>query len=203
MQQVEHASLDRVETSHLLRGITPSGFARIEKDIVPMQHGAVTMLADAAAAGVAVHVCSANWSSEWIRRWLDVAADAVHGIHSNDLVLDNAGVATGGLQRSIVSAADKLRCFEALRQERPHVPGRDEHATVFVGDAIADVSALCAADIGVVIGDNRLLRAALRCADIETLLPLRDVCNANGAQPGVYVAADWQELRTSLLDVVQ
>ena len=43
-------------------------------------------------------------------------------------------------------------------------PASADAATVFVGDALADLMALHAADVGIVIGENPLLQAALECA---------------------------------------
>ena len=117
--QLEHASLDRVEAAQLLRGVSAGAIAE-GAHVVEIREGVAEALRAAADAGVEVHVCSANWSKRWIRCALGDAAEALAGICCNELHVEaESGLSSGGLQRQIVTADDKLAAFERLRAKRP------------------------------------------------------------------------------------
>jgi len=157
--------------------------------------GAADALRAAAASGVGVHICSANWSPDWIVGALFECGDALSGIHTNALEMDGLGVCTGGLKRSIVGPADKARCFARLRAESS-AASRDGRACVFVGDALPDLTAMLDADIGILIGENALMRTAL--AAVDGAMPLRALSEAaaedGSLRPGLYVASCWDDI---------
>ena len=124
---------------------------------VALQPGAACALRQAQAAGVELHVCSANWSARWIEEILaadsEAAAVALRSIRSNELELDRDGASTGLLRREVVSAHDKARVQRELAADSGARCGW-ARATVFVGDALPDLTALCAADVGIVVGED-------------------------------------------------
>uniref|UniRef100_A0A7S0LPV4 5'-nucleotidase n=1 Tax=Coccolithus braarudii TaxID=221442 RepID=A0A7S0LPV4_9EUKA len=196
MERVEHASLDRVETSGLLRGIRKEQYARAAEQNMRLRPHAAEALEAASASGVEVHVCSANWSKGWVEAGLGAhLLPSVRSVLCNDLHLDDElTTSTGGILRSVVSAADKQRCFARLEGEQmQREPGRAGEATVFIGDALSDVLALCAADVGIVIGDDSLLQAALEIKGASSCaLPL--AVADGGILRGVYRAGGWHEV---------
>lgn len=117
--QLEHDSLDRVEAAQLLRGVSARAIAEGAR-VVKIREGVPEALRAAADAGVEVHVCSANWSERWIRCALGDAAEALAGVCCNELHVEaESGLSSGGLQRQIVTADDKLAAFERLRVKAP------------------------------------------------------------------------------------
>lgn len=192
---LEHASLDRVEAAEILRGVSSAAIAR-SAPAVELRDGAAEALDAAAAAGVEVHVCSANWSEHWIRCALGSAAEHLAGVCCNELELEQTGLSSGRLRREVVSADDKLLVFERLESGAAQCSaGR---ASCFVGDALGDFRAILAADVGIVIGERKELRRALRLAGVETVPDLGAARSAGGVMPGVYAARDWRQVKEVL-----
>lgn len=190
-EEVEHSSIDLVVRERMLFGITRASIQEASKSTL-LRPGAVDALRAAASSGVGVHICSANWSAIWIHGALLDLGDAI-GIHTNELEMDENGTSTGMLRRAVVGPADKARCFARLR-EQSAAARRDGRACVFVGDALPDLTAMLDADVGILIGENPLMRAALDIAGG----PLRELTRAaeqDGAlHPGVYVATCWDDI---------
>eukprot|EP00965_Chrysotila_dentata_P133648 4419926-Pleurochrysis_carterae.AAC.2 len=156
MGEVEHASLDRIEAANVLGGIQPATFkppitiphadnyqtnsdAEDPVGQVQLRAFATEALRAAAAVGVPVHVCSANWCKEWIRVGLGDAAAAVLSIDSNDIQMaDGGNVSSGALVRKVVSPHDKLRSFQQLDESALA-------AQVLRTPSLADVNSFCTA----------------------------------------------------------
>jgi hypothetical protein len=137
------------------------------------------------------------------RRSPAAAAPGRLSIHANELARGADGVTTGGLARAVECARDKGALFTRLAAaEAAAAGGRGggggggEGATVYVGDSATDVVPLLAADFGVVVGANKLLRRVLAAHGVR-LAPLAaaplDGGGGSGA-PVVYEAAGWDEI---------
>ena len=198
-EHVEHAAIDLVVQHRMLAGIAAEEIVRASRE-TQLRPGALDALRAAAASGVGVHICSANWSPIWISGALVNCADALTGIHTNELEMDMSGKSTGILRRSVVGPADKARCFARLCAEH-EMARREGRACVFVGDALPDLTAMLDADIGILIGDNQLMRSAL--AIIDGVAPLRELSSAvlqdGTLLPGLYFASSWHDIATVLL----
>uniref|UniRef100_A0A7S4C1V5 Uncharacterized protein n=1 Tax=Chrysotila carterae TaxID=13221 RepID=A0A7S4C1V5_CHRCT len=214
MGEVEHASLDRIEAANVLGGIQPATFkppitiphadnyqtnsdAEDPVGQVQLRAFATEALRAAAAVGVPVHVCSANWCKEWIRVGLGDAAAAVLSIDSNDIQMaDGGNVSSGALVRKVVSPHDKLRSFQQLDESALAAqPGAAALASVYIGDALTDVLALQAADVGIVVGSSETLRRALAIAG-KQVEPLSRAAGKNSGcvSPGIYTSSNWFEI---------
>lgn len=192
-EEVENSAIDLVIRERMLFGISAATIKEASKATL-LRPGAMDALRAAAASGVGVHVCSANWSPMWIHGALLELGDTI-SVHTNELEMDESGISTGGLRRAVVGPADKARCFARLR-ERSDAAHREGRACVFVGDALPDLTAMLDADVGILIGDNRLMRAAL--ALLGGPAPLRELTHAVGQggalHAGLYVASGWDDI---------
>jgi phosphoserine phosphatase len=192
-EEVENSAIDLVIRERMLSGISAAAIREASKATL-LRPGAMDALRAAAASGVGVHVCSANWSPAWISGALLELGDTI-SVHTNELEMDVHGLCTGGLSRAIVGPADKARCFARLR-EQSDAARTEGRACVFVGDALPDLTAMLDADVGILIGENHLMRAAL--AILSESAPLRELEHAVGPDgtlhAGLYVASSWDDI---------
>lgn len=133
---------------------------------------------------------------------------------ANRLELGPDGVATGRWQGVVQCARDKGRLFNLLQQQlnAGHLHTSPSGADVavgrpglslYVGDSASDLPALLQADLGVVIGENALLRRVARAFNI-TLLPLsqaphRPAAASSGARGVLYTTSSWTEIANFVL----
>ncbi|GBF95200.1 phosphomethylpyrimidine kinase [Raphidocelis subcapitata] len=219
--------------SGILAGLSRDDVAAAAR-AVALKPGCREALAAALGAELPTHVVSVNWSREFVAAALGLpAADAADwgaagsdgdeaaaaviagaapppgrlAIHANELARGADGLSTGALRRAVQCARDKGRLFAALQAARGK-GGGGGGAAVFVGDSATDVLPLLAADYGIVVGSNKLLRRALArhgaslvplCAAPLTA-PARGGGGAasDGVARVVYEAASWDEIHAFL-----
>ncbi|GIL79240.1 hypothetical protein Vretifemale_8627 [Volvox reticuliferus] len=134
-------------------------------------------------------------------------------LRCNALEIGPDGFSSGTLHKRVQSARDKRRELEALGEERRAARGSaaataaNGALTVYIGDSTSDLGALLAADVGVVVGANRLLRRVAARYGVR-LRPLAAAPLAAPTEPpppdgrGVlYEAAGWEEIRAHLFGV--
>ncbi|GAB5362233.1 hypothetical protein AAMO2058_000780600 [Amorphochlora amoebiformis] len=115
----EHNSIDRVESSEILKGLTRSELVELGQNI-KLQDNVQRFLEAAEEKRVAVHVISANWSRDLIKGAL-LKYKSVQTITSSDLTFDSDGISTGKINRVVVSSFDKLEAFSYLRRNTPTI----------------------------------------------------------------------------------
>ena len=143
-EPLERASIERVVEKGFLAGLTKATLREIGQNVVRNKTVDATLHA-LRARGVEIEVLSANWSTALIEGAMEGCCDHVI---ANCLVYDETGVSTGDIQLRVVSAQDKLRWFRQRRAQ----PGQ----TLYIGDSISDLLAILDADIGILIGNNRI-----------------------------------------------
>ena len=186
LQKIENQALDMVEASNLLKGIKTSDIEEKAANLVRLRPRAFETLRSSGQCGIAVHICSINWSRKWIECAVGCASAGVCSVVCNDLVTDDTGVCTGELRRRVMGARDKEEFV--LQVSRTCSGG-----CIYVGDALPDVLALQRADVGVVIGANPTLRAALVALKMK-MLPLEGQCLSRVCPGTVYLAESWEQI---------
>jgi hypothetical protein len=191
---------------------------------VALKAGCRATLRAALDAGIPSHVVSVNWSRDFVAAALGLPADAAAAggdaasapaaaapgrlaVNANELARGADGLTTGALERAVECARDKGRLFgriAAAERDATAAPGGGAPgASVYVGDSASDVLPLLAADYGIIVGSNALLRRVL-AAHGARLAPL---CAAplqpprqqeDVAAPVVYEAAGWNEINAFL-----
>ena len=97
------------------------------------------------------------------------------------------------LCRRVESGADKAACLnKLLRQQTASRSQSSAGLAVFVGDSMSDLAPLLSADVGIVIGQNRVLRRVAKAAGIR-LKSL--VCGAGALH---YIVLPWQPCQRTL-----
>ena len=72
------------------------------------------------------------------------------------------------LRRRVQSGADKAACLtKLLRQQTAGCSQSSAGLAVFVGDSMSDLAPLLSADVGIVIGQNRILRRVAKAAGVR------------------------------------
>ena len=74
-------------------------------------------------------------------------------------------------RRRVECGADKGGVFDTVLLDRAAETGTVGGLSVYVGDSASDLTALTAADVGIVIGRNALLRRICAAAGLQ-ILPL-------------------------------
>ena len=72
------------------------------------------------------------------------------------------------LCRRVESGADKAACLNKLLRQQ--TAGRSQSSAglaVFVGDSMSDLAPLLSADVGIIVGQNRILRRVAKAAGIR------------------------------------
>jgi hypothetical protein len=129
-------------------------------------------------------------------------------IHANELARGPDGATTGALRRTVECARDKGALFTRLVAAEAAAGaasgnaagGSQRGVSVFVGDSATDVVPLLAADYGIVVGSNALLRRLLARRGVR-LAPLAAAPLTppdEGGAPVVYEAASWDEIHAFL-----
>ncbi|KAK9904248.1 hypothetical protein WJX75_007665 [Coccomyxa subellipsoidea] len=209
----ELSSFDRrmntaVIDSGILAGVPANALARKGRT-VPIQKGAVSFLRQARQAGVVTHVVSVSWSAEMVRGALRGRIGVAHSeetarpgqvvVHANDLECSD-GLSTGRLERRIECGVDKAAVLDSLllkKAARRQGPG-GRSLSVYVGDSMSDLAPLLSVDLGIVIGQNKLLRRVASAAGI-TLKPLVAAPLEGKSEEGtLYEARSWPEVEAFL-----
>ncbi|KAA6428416.1 MAG: hypothetical protein FRX49_01292, partial [Trebouxia sp. A1-2] len=196
--------------SGILKGI-PQGRLKAAGEQIGLQAGCLTVLTRAQQAGIPTHVVSVNYSSQMVKAALQrgslniVAADGVSAeehhdavIHANELTYEQ-GLSTGGIIRRIQGGSDK----DALMSELMHnsiqansTDGADADAeasklAVYIGDSPSDFAPLLRADLGIVVGQNRLLRQVAKAHGVKVLPLTAAPANGRGEEGSLYEAESW------------
>lgn len=143
-ERLEQASIQRVIESRFLAGLTKEKLREVGRGVAK-KRGVEQALSAARESGIGVEVLSANWSTALIEAATEGFCDR---ITANCLVYDETGRSTGHIDLRIVSARDKLRLFQQRRDKTGN--------TLYIGDSISDLLAILDADVGVLIGRNRI-----------------------------------------------
>jgi len=104
--------------------------------------------------------------------------------------------------RRIECARDKGAAFACLLAGA--AARGSEGPAVYIGDSASDIPALLAADLGIVVGANALLRRVLRAFGVK-LEPLAAAWRPHGGRrapadaPVLYEAADWHQISALLM----
>ncbi|KXZ50218.1 hypothetical protein GPECTOR_17g855 [Gonium pectorale] len=220
-----------VEESGILKGSTEQELAAAGAAL-PLRPHCRETLSGALRRGIPVRVLSVNWSDVYVGAALGLptqlaradeapamgagaAAGGAVGLSCNSLQLDSAGLTSGRLTKRVQSARDKRNALAALREALAAAAtagGGGGGAVVYVGDSVSDLAALLAADVGVVVGTNRLLRRVAERFGVR-LRPLAaaplaataaeppSTSSAAGGKGVLYEAAGWEEIRAFLFGV--
>ncbi|KAK9848103.1 hypothetical protein WJX84_007310 [Apatococcus fuscideae] len=198
--------------SEILQGI-PRGALTTAGRKVALQPGCLQTLTRAKGKGLPVHVISVNWSEELVKAALGVPHDphapSSRGvdaeitlepgrisIHANELEY-SGDTSSGGIDRRVQSGADKSRVLDDLLLSKAIEAG-PEGSTVYVGDSASDISPLLAADVGIIVGQNKLLGQVAAASGI-TIKPLATAPRGKRSREGtLYTAACWQEIEAFL-----
>lgn len=201
-----------VVDSGILKGI-PQGRLKAAGEQIGLQAGCLTVLTRAQQAGVPTHVVSVNYSSEMVKAALQrgslnivtaegLSAEEHHDvvIHANELTYEQ-GNSTGDIIRRVQGGSDK----DALMTELMHHTSRtkadsidgagpDAEASklaVYIGDSPSDFAPLLRADLGIVVGQNKLLRQVAKAQGVK-LLPLTAApARGRGEEGSLYEAESW------------
>ncbi|KAK9842361.1 hypothetical protein WJX81_008532 [Elliptochloris bilobata] len=200
-----------VVDSGVLAGVPRGALARAGR-AAALREGAAGALARAQRARVSLHVLSVSWSGELVRGALQGAIAVAHGrggdgaeatvVHCNELRYDDAGVATGDITRRVEHGADKAAALDRLLLTRTGRRGGAPGAglAVYIGDSPSDLAPLLAADLGIVIGANALLRrvAAAGGVRLRPLLAAGAALEGRKAPGELYQAGSWAEVEAAL-----
>ncbi|KAL3147596.1 hypothetical protein ABBQ38_014648 [Trebouxia sp. C0009 RCD-2024] len=202
-----------VVDSAILQGI-PEGRLTAAGQLIGLQPGCLTVLSRAQQLGVPTHVVSVNYSSKMVQAALrrsrlnpiiSEASDSSQPrdivIHANELSYKD-GFSTGDIIRRVQGGSDKDALMMQLMQQSSsaHTPpnSSNNHGSadesklaVYVGDSPSDFAPLLRADLGIVVGQNKLLRRVAKAQGVK-LKPLT-AAPANGhAEPlSLYEAESW------------
>ncbi|KAK9833927.1 hypothetical protein WJX74_010080 [Apatococcus lobatus] len=197
--------------SEILEGMAQGDLTQAGEKVA-LQPGCLQTLMHAKRRGLPVHVISVNWSEELVRAALslppttasasrDAESEVTLGageisVHANELAY-SGDTSTGGILRRVQSGADKSRVLDDLLLSKAIEDGT-QGLTVYIGDSASDISPLLAADIGIIIGQNKLLRRVAVAAGI-TIKPLAAAPRQERSKEGtLYSAACWQEIEAFL-----
>lgn len=189
LRSVESASLDRVDSSGVFAGLTPTGLFQmgvdaLESKKVIIREGFREIIDLAREQGWVVGIISANWSTSFIRGVLHQ--------YSIPIVSNEVGGSDGKirgpqcLDGRLSASAGKL---EALRHEFADASGG---RTLYFGDSATDLD--CVLRGGVVISrdESCSLIRTLRRIGFET--PHVKSYGNDPKQPDVYWASDFREV---------
>ena len=148
---VEMVALRKVISQRFLIGLKKIQLRQLGQQ-TPKKPLAEQVLAKLRANSVRIEILSANWSTDLIIGAMEGLCDRVT---ANDLLFDNQKPATttGEIQLKVTSAQHKQKRIKWMMETY----GK----TAYIGDSITDLLAICTADIGLLIGNNRMVRQAL------------------------------------------
>ncbi|ORX48539.1 hypothetical protein DM01DRAFT_1338600 [Hesseltinella vesiculosa] len=151
IRPVEEASLQRVSTSKILRGLTPQQWRTQAQDRVPLRPGALATLTRHVDPAH-LFVVSLNWSKDWIRGALGSYPALPSNLVCNDLDFvqrspNQEPVSTGQIIPSILTSIDKAQAIQSILQAYTTRP-----TTIYIGDSTGDLLPLVECDIGIIIG---------------------------------------------------
>ncbi|GAX85128.1 hypothetical protein CEUSTIGMA_g12548.t1 [Chlamydomonas eustigma] len=201
-----------------LQGLTLEA-ARKASALVQLRSHCRDTLDAAVKAGLPVHVLSVNWSRTFLTEALcmngllkplkkeDLAAVEEGRVHVADLLQGSAGFVIGNemlehpngsssgmkLEALVQCAADKGKVFQWLT-EYCNGNGAERKPVIYVGDSVSDLIPLLKADLGLVIGNNALLRRVASCFGIQlrplATQPKAKVLLTRDAQPGSMLGSE-------------
>ncbi|DBB00982.1 TPA: hypothetical protein ACH3X1_000888 [Trebouxia sp. C0004] len=201
-----------VVDSGILRGI-PHGRLKAAGEQIGLQAGCLTVLTRAQQAGVPTHIVSVNYSSEMVKATLQrgslnivtaegASAEEHHDvvIHANELTYEQ-GISTGDIIRRVQGGSDKDALMTQLmhhtsQAKTDSTDGGDADAeanqlAVYIGDSPSDFAPLLRADLGIVVGQSKLLRQVAKAHSVK-LLPLTAApANGRGEEGSLYEAESW------------
>lgn len=202
MSDFEVRRNDAVVESKLLHGATMESIVEASKRVVFREKCLETLHWATSSTQTSVAILSANWSTEFIRAAFEghgAARDLdVGGISfiANSLEFDDTdNVTTGNMAIRICQTPnDKDRLLREV------VGGGPYETSVYVGDSVGDVPALLGAHVGIVMGNNELLRRVLDRGEVQVqrVGRLSEGGGASRETRTVYQADSWEEVMRAL-----
>lgn len=156
LRTVEYASIDRVGSHAVLAGLTRDELVECGRTL-PKRAGFEDVFNDFLSSGPEVqkmprdlHILSFNWSKDLIRgAMLGVRGFDEHNIHSNNLVFNSDGLATGQIETHVVTAMNKAEFLRRLINDNRnalHLEDVDHNKQgalcVYIGDSSADIPSM-------------------------------------------------------------
>mmetsp|Transcript_30506 Transcript_30506/g.72639 ORF Transcript_30506/g.72639 Transcript_30506/m.72639 type:complete len:947 (+) Transcript_30506:59-2899(+) len=181
-------------SSGIIKGVSEGDVTEAARNI-ELRDGSREFLRRAQRLRVPTHVVSVSWAQDVIRAALSPLEP---GVEANRLSLGGDGLCDGAISGEMQTAEDKRGALRRL------LGGERRGPTVYVGDSATDLGALLDADVGIVVGDNGMLRPAAEAAS-ASVRPLVALAAAarGGASPRaagtVYRANSWWDIAQLLL----
>ena len=213
LDAVSDAVTLQLSDSGILKGIADEGVAGALAEwreagtpIKPpeLRPGCAATLAAAAADGWRLGVLTLNWCPALVRAYLPLLAEYPDApMWSNSI-----DVATGYVNLQVNGAVAKREIIAKLVKEAAaaaeQAEGGKSSSVVYVGDSSTDLLALCAADVGILIGESQSTRKiakqfALKIeplpASVEEAVRRKE---EGEAEAMVFEVESWNQLRRSL-----
>ena len=214
LDAVSDAVTLQLSDSGILKGIADEGVAGALAEwreagtpIKPpeLRPGCAATLAAAAADGWRLGVLTLNWCPALVRAYLPLLAEYPDApMWSNSI-----DVATGYVNLQVNGAVAKREIIAKLVKEAAAAAeqaedGMKSSSVVYVGDSSTDLLALCAADVGILIGESQSTRKiakqfALKIeplpASVEEAVRRKE---EGEAEAMVFEVESWNQLRRSL-----
>ncbi|XP_028406600.1 bifunctional TH2 protein, mitochondrial-like [Dendronephthya gigantea] len=187
------SAIDKLISSNLLKGISTKRLRDFAEN-VELLPGVFRVLESFKIFNLPFHVISLNFSQKLIRYVLNRHGTLPLEVHANALQFETGEeLSNGALDKKFISAFDKEVQLQKIIENAGSNPGM----TVYIGDSFTDLLALLKADIGVVIGKSKSLRAV--CNDFGiVLVPLQERKNGmfeNEEKKVLFSVDTWDEIQ--------
>lgn len=181
--------------SKLLAGASMNSIRQAARS-VEFRPGCIETLSQALDNGMHVAIVSVHWSSEFIQCAFEHDGrvpthrtanfeDASVLLVGNSLEFDQ-GRTTGVLQHTLCqSATDKRAIMRNLN--------RSYRSSIYVGDSITDIGPLLEASVGIIMGDDALLRQVLEYAGV-TVVPVHEYTGNRGCSMTLFHTHSWSDI---------
>jgi hypothetical protein len=169
LDDIEIKSQERIEKGRLFVGFDPVAMEQRGRDHVKLRKGWKEMTTESEVLqGLEYHIVSVGWSGRFIEACLQGSTSKPTSICVNEIEIDpKTGKGTGKLSKSNdVGECDGkfgMRIAQHKTREMKRIVGdrRDKVVAVFAGDSNTDLPCLLDADVGMILGDNKGLRATI------------------------------------------
>ncbi|CAG8767706.1 1780_t:CDS:2, partial [Acaulospora colombiana] len=203
LREVEEASIGRVERDKCLTGICSNELFEHGKKI-QKRDGAVEVLKRYSPKYKDdndpryLYILSTNWSRDMLLGSLtDFVEIEKEHIISNDLIFDG-DLANGRVERTVLSAFDKLKIFRSLEIPKGTV-------SVYIGDSDTDLPCMLEAHIGIIMGSNGKLTESCKKFEIVVVdglvgkINMEDFSSMKKQRNQLFRVQEWKEIFDSRL----
>lgn len=167
LKPVEIKSIERVQAACVFKGLTSldvelAGRDAVQERKLQLRRGWMELLIrqKESAAVPAVSILSVNWSSTFIRSFLEAASSEISALSTQPyptasiaIYANEVPLVQGGLFPYICTSTDKLNKLRELRGDV-----RSE-VLIYVGDSATDFDSLIEADVGICTRDDPMGRS--------------------------------------------